>query len=150
MNLLVTMSKKLVLASILTISLVTLFGMAQPPIFAEESRDYKMAEDVKATLTFTFVDGVEIHEFPVFSMTSNFVSNQGTSFEVKGVVDNAPHLHKALDESFTYRLSQVAGGSSLNYDYKYFEVDVDFTRDGKSFQVLNYNNCEIKPIMLKP
>jgi len=143
MNLLVTIQKKLVLVSILTISLVTLFGMGQPSIFAEESRDYKIAEGVKATLTFTFVDGVEIHEFPVFSMTSDFVSNHGTSFEVKGVVDNAPHLHKALDELFDYRLSRSAGGTSVNYDYKFFGVDVDFTRDGKSFDVLNYKNCEI-------
>ena len=150
MNLLVTIQKKLVLASVLIISIVTLFGMDQPPIFAEESRDYKIADDVKATLTFTFRDGVEIHEFPVFSMTSDFVSNNGTSFEVKGVVDNAPHLHKALDEAFKYRLMNVAaGGVSVDYNYRYFYVDVDFTRDGKSFQVLYYNNCEIKNYLVE-
>ncbi len=138
----IPIQKKLILASVLTISLVTLSGIAQPQIFAEESKDYKMAEDVKAILTFTFRDGVETHEFPVFSMSSDFVSGDGTFFEVKGVVGNAPHLHKALDEAFKFRLMK-AGGGTFEYDYRFFDVDVDFTRNGESFIVLDYYNCEI-------
>jgi len=138
-----TIQKKLILTSVLIVSLVTLTGIAQPQIFAEESEGYKMAEDVKAILTFTFRDAVETHEFPVFSMSSDFVSNDGTFFEVKGVVGNAPHLHKALDEAFKFRLMKTTGGNSLEYDYRFFDVDVDFTRDGESFLGLYYYNCEI-------
>jgi hypothetical protein len=138
----ITIQKKLILASVLTISLVTLSGITQPQIFAEESKGYNMAEDVKAILTFTFRDGVEAHEFPVFSMSSDFVSDDGTSFEVKGVVGNAPHLHKALDEAFKFRLMK-AGGNNFEYDYRFFDVVVDFTRNDESFLALDYYNCEI-------
>ncbi len=141
----VKIQKKIIFALVLTISLVTLSGIAQPEIFAEETdeKQYKMAEDVKAILTFTFRDGVETHEFPVFSMSSDFVSGDGTFFEVKGVVSNAPHLHKALDEAFKFRLMKTTGANSLDYDYRFFDVDVDFTRDGESFLGLAYYNCEI-------
>ena len=108
-----TIQKKIIFASVFAISLAMLSGMAQPQIFAEESEGYNMAEDVKAILTFNFRDGVETHEFPVFSMTSDFVSGDGTYFEVKGVVGDAPHLHKALDEAFKFR-----GGAGLEYDYR--------------------------------
>lgn len=130
------------LGIITVITILTTMGFEINQIYAEETK-YKMAEDVKATLTFTFVDGVEIHEFPVFSMSSDFVSNDGTFFVVKGVVGNAPHLHQALDDAFKYRLMKTTGGNSFNYDYRFFDVDVDFTRDGESFLVLNYNHCEI-------
>jgi len=130
------------LGIITVITILTTMGFETNQIYAEETK-YKMAEDVKATLTFTFVDGVEIHEFPAFSMSSDFVSNDGTFFEVQGVVGNAPHLHNALDDAFKYRLMKTTGGNSFNYDYRFFDVDVDFTRDGESFLQLNYYNCEI-------
>jgi len=125
-----------------------LSGITQPQIFAEESEGYNMAEDVKAILTFTFRDGVEIHEFPVFSMTSDFVSDAGTYFEVKGVVGDAPYLHKALDEAFKFRLMKN-GASSFEYDYRFFDVDVDFTRNGESLLVLDYYNCEINDYLVE-
>ena len=66
--------------------------------FAEEEQtDYKIIEDVKSVVTFTFRDGVEVHEFPFYSMTTDFISNDGSTFKVQGVVGDAPHLHKALD-----------------------------------------------------
>lgn len=111
-------------------------------VFAE-SNNYKMAKDVKAILTFTFRDGVEIHEFPVFSMTSDFVSNDGTFFEVKGVVGNAPYLHKALDDAFKYRLMKQTGGNSFEHNYRFFDVNVDFIHGDKPVLGLFYYNCEI-------
>ena len=131
------------LGVITVITILTTMGFETNQIYAEESEGYKMAEDVKAILTFTFRDGVEIHEFPVFSMSSDFVSNKGTFFEVQGVVGNAPHLHQALDEAFKFRLMKTTGGNSLEYDYRFFDVDVDFTRNGESFLGLGYYNCEI-------
>ena len=112
--------------------------------FAEESsNNYKMAEDTKAVLTFTFRDGIETHEFPVFTMTTDFVSNKGTFFEVQGVVGNAPYLHKALDDAFKYRLMKETGGNSFEYNYRFFDVNVDFIRGEKPVYGLFYYNCEI-------
>ena len=58
-----------------------------PNSFAEDDEKYNMAENVYANFTFNFRDGVETHQFPVFKMTSDFISNDGTTFEIEGIVD---------------------------------------------------------------
>ncbi len=80
-----------------TLSLVAILSIALIPNFEafaeEEETGYKIAENVKSVMTFTFRDGVEVHEFPVYSITDDFVSSDGTSFTVRGVVGNSPHLY---------------------------------------------------------
>ena len=116
--------------------------LISPQAFAEDAK-YKMADDVSATVTFIFRDGVETHAFPVFKTTSDFVSNVGTTFHVQGVVGESPHLHKALDESFKYRMMFATGASSFEYDYRFFDVKVDLSKNDTSIRNLNYYNCEI-------
>ncbi len=135
-----------VLCSVAFLS-ITVFGSSTA--FAEENSGYKMADDVSATLTFTFRDGVETHEFPVFKMTSDLVSNVGTTFNVQGVVKEAPHLHKALDESFKYRLMVSTGSSSLEYDYRFFDVNVVISNDTEIIRNVNYYNCEVLDYKIK-
>ncbi len=134
------------LVAILAIGAIAEFNSA----FAEEESTtrYKMADDIEAILTFTFRDGVEVHKFPVFNMGENFVANSGISFQVEGILNEAPHLHKALDYAYQYRL-QTSGGSSFEYDYRYFEVDVDFARHGKVIKTLNYHDCGIADYEVK-
>ena len=134
----ILLTTTLILFTILSIVLIPNFEA-----FAEEEIGYKMAENVKSVMTFTFRDGVEIHEFPSFSMTTDFVSNTGTTFEVKGVIGESPHLHKALDESYKYRLMIDSANGSWDYDYRYFDVDVEFLRDNAVFNSIGYYNCEI-------
>ncbi|MDH3766589.1 MAG: hypothetical protein OER82_12390, partial [Nitrosopumilus sp.] len=125
------------------VALFTLISLGNSNAFAEESSTkYKMADDLEAIFTFTFRDGVEVHNFPVFKMGENFVANRGISFEVQGILNSAPHLYKALDEAYNYRL-QTSGGSSFEYDYRYFKVDVGFVKDGEIVKTLNYNDCDI-------
>jgi len=107
-------------------------------VYAEDMA-YPMINDVTPVLTFTFRDGVETHEFPVFKMTENLVLNSGTSFYVEGVVTNSPLLHKTMDEAYKYRLSNGA----FDYQFKYFDVDADFVKDGESITMLDYDNCFI-------
>jgi hypothetical protein len=111
--------------------------------FAEEETSYKTAENVHAIFTFQFRDGLETHQFPVYRMTSDFITNGGTTFEVEGIIGNSPYLHKALDEAFKYRMMTSSGSSSFEYDYRFFDVDVDLTRDGQTMRTLHYYNCEI-------
>ena len=131
-----------------TLSLVAIFSIILIPTFEafaeeEEKSGYKMAENVKSMMTFTFRDGVEVHEFPVYSMTTDFVSNIGTTFKVQGVVGDASLLHKALDESYKYRLMINSPSASIEYNYRYFDVDVDFLRDNNAISSIGYYNCEI-------
>ena len=95
------------LIAILAIGTIAEFNNA----FAEEesTTKYKMADDIEAILTFTFRDGVEVHNFPVFKMGENVVANSGISFEVQGVLSDAPHLYQALDDAYQYRLQTFTG-----------------------------------------
>ena len=121
------------------VALFTLVSFELSNAFAEESEEYKIVGGVTPVLTFTFRDGVETHTFPVFEMGENFADNSGTSFSVEGTVTSSPLLHQAMDEAYKYRLSN----SAFDYQFKYFDVDVDFVKDDKSIIVLNYNNCRI-------
>ncbi|WP_316505892.1 hypothetical protein [Nitrosopumilus sp.] len=126
-----------VLSCIFALSIITI-GMSN--VYAEEIRNYNMVGDVKPVLTFTFRDGVETYEFPVFEMGENFVSNSGATFSVEGTVVNSPLLHKAMDDAYKYRL---ASGNGLEYQTKYFDVDVDFVKNDESIFMLDYSNCSI-------
>ena len=131
---------------IATLSIVAVFAISigVSDAFAEEDSKYKMADDVSAKLTFTFRDGVETHEFPVFKMTSDFVSNIGTTFNVQGVVgNNSPHLHKALDDAFKFRMMTSTGASSFEHDYRFFDVGVEISKNDDAVRTINYYNCEI-------
>ena len=104
-----------------------------------------MADDIKAIFTFTFKDGIEVHEFPVFNMDNDFVENFGSSsFSVEGVVGSSPHLHKALDEAFKYKQS-----ASYEWNYQLFEVDIDFVKNGESIRTLGYSDCYVNDYHVK-
>ena len=123
--------------TIIALFTVVSFGLSNA--YAEESTGYNMVGDVTPVLTFTFRDGVEAYEFPVFEMGENFATNSGVSFSVEGTVTNSPLLHQAMDESYKYRFSNAA----FDYQFKYFDVDADFVKEGKSIISLDYNNCRI-------
>ena len=127
---------------IVMFSIAVLFSLSSVELsnaFAEENREYKMIGDVTPVLTFTFRDGIEIYEFPVFEMNENFADNSGVSFSVEGSVTNSPLLHEAMDEAYKYRFSNTA----FDYQFKYFDVNADFVRNGESIISLDYNNCRI-------
>jgi len=127
------------LIAILSITILSNFEA-----FAEEEKTgYSMAENVRSVMTFTFRDGVEVHEFPVYSMTTDFVSNRGTTFKVEGIVGDAPLLHQAQDESYKYRVMLSKTNNSFEFNFRYFDVSVDFFRDDTLINSKKYQNCQI-------
>ena len=133
------MTMKTTIMTIMFAAFVTMSVTTFNDVFAEEEETtkYKMANDIKPVLTFTFKDGIEIHEFPVFIMEDDFVENTGSpSFSVQGVVGESPHLHRALDQAFKHKQSAAS-----EWNYQLFEVDVDFVKDGKSLKTLGYHDC---------
>jgi len=121
------------------VALLSLSSVGFSNVFAEENREYKVIGDVAPVLTFMFRDGVETYEFPVFEMNENFADNSGVSFSVEGTVGNSPLLHEVLDEAYKHRFSNDA----FDYQLKYFDVDADFIKDGKSVISLDYNTCRV-------
>ncbi|MDH5463302.1 MAG: hypothetical protein OEY17_04750 [Nitrosopumilus sp.] len=123
--------------SIVALSVASSFGLSN--VYAEESNGYKMIGDVTPILTFTFRNGVETYEFPVFEMGENFADNSGVSFYVEGSVSHSPLLHEALDQAYQYRFSNNA----FDYTMKYFDVDADFVKENESIIALKYHDCRI-------
>ena len=119
--------------------------LLSPSIFSNTAyaEDYDFVAGIKNEITFHFRDGMEAVSFPVFSTTSDIVSNVGTSFKVEGVIGDNPHLHKALDEAYKYRMSTLTGGSAFEYDYRYFDVDVNIVQGQTVLKSLEYKNCEV-------
>ena len=131
-------AKNIAIFSIAAMFAVVSFGISN--VYAEESEEgYNMIGDVTPVLTFTFRDGVETYEFPVFEMNENFADNSGVSFSVEGTVTDSPLLHAAMDEAYKYRFSNDA----FDYQLKYFDVDVDFVKEDESIITLDYNNCRM-------
>lgn len=98
-----------------------------------------MIGDITPVLTFTFRDGIETYEFPVFEMGENFADNSGVSFSVEGTVINSPILHASMDEAYKYRFSNAG----FEYQLKHFDVDAAFVKEGESIITFDYNNCRI-------
>lgn len=137
-------TKNTLLLTMILIAVISITTLPNYDAFAEDEQPkYKMVENVKSVITFHFRDGIEVHEFPVFEMTTDFVSNTFTTFEVEGVVGDAPYLHKALDEAFKYRLMVNSVDSAYDYQYRFFDVEVDILRDDEIVNSLGYEKCEI-------
>ena len=119
--------------------MMTFTGMSDPA----NAEEYDFVAGIHNEVTFHFGDGVETVNFPVFSTTSDLVSNVGSSFEVEGVVGNNPHLHKALDEAYLHRMNTLTAGSAFEYNYRYFDVDVNVVQNENILKSFTYRNCEI-------
>ena len=124
-------------------SVLSVFSLTSFVAYADEGVEYKMADDTSAELTFTFRDGTETHSFPVFKMTSDFVSNAGTTFKVQGVVNDAPYLHKALDGAYKHRLVTFSGGSNIEYNFRFFDVTTNISKNDELIRTVNYYDCEV-------
>ena len=143
-NVILMTYKKTTTTILFTILATSLAAFTSGEVFAEESK-YKIADNVSATLTFHFKDGIEVIDFPIFEMHSNYVENVRAEFSVEGVVSDTPLLHEALDEAWIYR----SDFTTVNFDYKQFDVDVDIHRDGQHIKLVHYNDCEITDASVK-
>ena len=80
-----TCNRKINIATIIAITSIFVASIGSINVYAEDNTsEYKMAGDVSPVLTFTFRDGVETIEFPLFKMGENFVSNSGATFFCRG------------------------------------------------------------------
>jgi hypothetical protein len=142
MKLMTTIQKKLILGFVLTISLVTLVGMAQPQIFAEETEEkqYTKANDVAIHTVFEFRAGVEESDgFQVYKQMSGFDrDSESPAFKLEGVMDfDRPHLYEAADMAF------LRGVDNTQHKYGQFDVDVYLHKDGQTLRHFKYTDCSV-------
>ena len=137
-----TIQKKLILASVLTISLATLFGMVQPQIFAEETEEkqYTKANDVAIHTVFGFREAIEESDgFQVYKQMSGFDrDSESPAFKLEGVMDfDRPHLYEAVDMAFE------RGTHDSQHNYGQFDVDVYLHKDGQTLRHFTYSECSV-------
>ncbi len=137
-----TIQKKLILASVLTISLVTLVGMSQPQIFAEETNEkqYTKANDIAIHTVFSFRAAIEESDgFQVYKQMSGFDrDSESPAFKLEGVMDfDRPHLYEAADMAFK------RGISNTQHNYAQFDVDVYLHKDGTTLRHFKYADCSV-------
>jgi len=142
MKLMITIQKKIVLALVLTISLVTLSGIAQPEIFAEETdeKQYTKANDVAIHTVFSFREGVEESDgFQVYKQMSGFDrDSESPAFKLEGVMDfGRAYLYEAVDMAF-YR-----GISNIQHNFGQFDVDVYLHKEGTTLRHFKYTDCSV-------
>ncbi len=142
MKLMITIQKKIVFALVLTISLVTLSGIAQPQIFAEETdeKQYTKANDVAIHTVFGFREGIEESDgFQVYKQMSGFDrDSESPTFKLEGVVDfDRAYLYEAADMAFK------RGTSNAQHNYAQFDVDVYLHKDGVTLRHFKYTDCSV-------
>ena len=130
--------KKILLTSVLAISIVTLAGISQQQIFAEETdeKQYTHANDVTIHTVFSFRDAVEESDgFQVFKQMSSLGAHSPT-FKLEGIVDfGREYLYEAVDDSFR--------NIGLSSQYGQFDVDIYLHNEGTTLRHLNYSDCSV-------
>ena len=127
-----------------TLSVIAVFAIVSitvstNEVFAISPTNYKMVEDTYAKVTFTFRDGVEETYFPVFKMTSSYVGNAASEFQLQGIVEDYPLLNEAMDQEYDFRLSPA----EIQYNYKQFVVDVDLISGEVIQKSIHYTDCKV-------
>ena len=137
-----TVKKKFIIATMLSLSLVTLFGVTHQQISAEgtDEKKYVTANDIEIHTVFSFRGVVEESDgFQIFNQVSGFDRDvESPVFTLQGAVNyDRIHLYNAADMTFLH------GPSGTNHDYGQFDVDVYLNKDGVVFRQFEYSDCSI-------
>jgi hypothetical protein len=151
MNSKITATTAILALSIASITLI--FGLSQTDkITAADAPTgnamYPFAEDVNPRVTFEFKDATVTHDFQTYDTTNNLFSSSASGFTTRQsapefvmqrVIGDTPYLHEAVDQTFRN------GGklSSQDYNYKEFDMSVDFVAKDKVYRTLDYVKCSI-------
>ena len=135
-----TIQNKIILTSILVISLATLAGIAQPLVFAEEQHEsqYTQANQVELYTEFTFREAVEkSYGFQVYNQISGFGGESHPSFKLEGHVSaDKLYLYEAVDSTHSV-------GSDHFSKYGQFDVDIYLQQGESVFRHFNYVDCKV-------
>jgi len=115
------------------------FGTIWKPIFMENEQlndSLRMAKGLRVMTTFTYNNGVETIEFPIFRQ-GNVFSKSNPTFELEGIVGDYPLLYKRTDDNL--KIQSASGSNSL---IELFDVDVNFVT-GELVRGFNYSNCRV-------
>jgi len=99
---------------------------------------YILADDVTVTAIFHLYEGIEISEFQVFDQIAGFDKpNETPQFRLERIVGETPLLHHIADQTYKRK------GIGLDYDGKFFDVEVIVSQNGKPLRLFEYKRCQI-------
>ena len=117
-----------------------------PPKFHDYGESgFKFANDVRATATFFFENGVEKIQFPVFNLLSGYAESQDNvvvEFQVEGVLDYYPLLYTAIDQS--RKVSGLSTASNVDFD-----VSVEFENSESVQRGFDFDSCRISDAQIR-
>jgi len=137
------MQKKVILASVMTVSLALLIGMAQgTQILAEEAdeKKYTSANDVAIHTVFTFREAVEESDgFQVYKQMAGYErQTESPTFKLEGVLDSdRVYLYEAADMTY------LRGVIDSQHQYGQFDVDIYLHKEGMTLRHFKYNDCRV-------
>ncbi len=100
---------------------------------------FKSANDVSTSVTFSFDQGMEKIEFPVFELVSGYEESSETvtaEFAIEGIVDNYDLLYNAIDNS--RKVSGISKTSNIDFD-----ALVEFADGDTVLRGFDFRNCRV-------
>ena len=121
----------------IVVAVAMVFGANQSDVIAEEKKGYELANGVKVSAVFLFMDGTEQVGFQLFEQTSGFDREKQTpQFHLVGAItDDRAHLYKAAD--IAYQM-----GKSEHRQQAHFDVDV-ILENGMVLRKFHYEDCRV-------
>lgn len=138
-----SVTKKIILGSIIITSLAILVGITQVnQIVAEESdeKKYTNANDVAIHTVFAFRMAVEESDgFQVYKQMSGFDrQSESPMFKLEGVVDSdRVYLYEAADMAYH------RGIADSQHMYGQFDVDIYLHKEGVTLRHFKYTDCRV-------
>ena len=132
-------SKKSIILFSAMVTILSIGVIQYTETLAQETSDekYVSANNITITAIFDFHEGQEISAFEVFRQTSGFnPENETPRFILERIVGDTPLLYKGVDQTFKYK--EV----SLQHDWKFFDVQVIISQQGKHVRAFDYNRCQ--------
>ena len=132
--------KELVFYLVVAVTTLGIFITPAADIIAQEISEnkYILADDVTVTAIFHLYEGIEISEFQVFDQIAGFDKpNETPQFRLERIVGETPLLHHIADQTYKRK------GIGLDYDGKFFDVDVIVSQNGKPLRLFEYKRCQI-------
>ena len=122
------------------------------------NHEYPLGTGPRAVATFTYSDGIEVIDFPIFEQSTvlgirDATGNDGSisttissspAFELEGTVGEFPMLYKRLDQNLN--ISGVAGSNSM---VELFDIDVDLVNGEEVIRGFNYADCRVTDYVVK-
>jgi len=133
-------TKELVFYLVVALTTFGIFFTPATDIIAQEISEnkYILADDVTVTAIFHLYEGIEISEFQVFDQIAGFDKpNETPQFRLERIVGETPLLHHIADQTYKKK------GIGLDYDGKYFDVEVIVSQNGKPLRLFEYDRCKI-------